>query len=601
VRKPLVARQLTVLAVLLGGAAALAQPAAAPEEARLVAIGDVHGAFDELAALLQRTALVDANLDWRGGSSRLVLLGDVLDRGAGSRRALELVMQLQGEAAQAGGEAELVLGNHEVMNLLGDLRYVSAAELEAYRADERPDDREAAWQRFRAAAPERDAALLAEDFAKRYPPGFFGHRAAFGPRGKLGAWLLERPVLLVRERTALVHGGLPASLEGRTVDDINRAARDAIVSYARAVETLIDAGVVYPETEFGEHGVIAARVLAERGAELPAAVRAAAEQLRVAAASPQLGPDAVFWYRGTAACSPAIEQARLAEVLDELDADRVVIGHTPTSDGRVQSRFDGQVLRADTGMLTAVYRGRAAAVVVRDGDVSAVYADGERAPRAQPRSVGPRALGLGDDELERWLATAEIAAAAPGLDGAERVTLERGGERIEAVFSPARRGAGTLPEVAAYRLDRVLGLDLVPVAVRRDVGGRPGALSLPLDGLPSERDRRRQNGVDAWCPLVEQFNLMYAFDALAHHDARSPESVRYGEGLQLALTENTAAFGTRTDRPEHLRGVVIDVPPDLRARLSSLTPDVLDERLGDVLDQRQRAAILTRRDRLLAP
>lgn len=596
----MVARKLAVLAMLLGAtAAALGQAPAAPEQSRLVAIGDVHGAFDELAALLQRAELVDANLDWRGGSSRLVLLGDVLDRGAGSRRALELVMRLQEQAARAGGEAELLLGNHEVMNLLGDLRYVSAAELDAYRADERPEDREAAWQRFRAATPERGAAQLEQEFSKRYPPGFFGHRAAFSPRGRLGAWLLERPVLLVRDRTALVHGGLPASLEGRSADDVNRSAREAIAGYARAVETLIDGGVVYPETAFGEHEVLAAQALAERGAALSADVRAAAERLQTASASAELGLDAVFWYRGTAACSPAIEQAGVEAVLAELGADRVVIGHTPTSDGRVQSRFDERVLRADTGMLTAVYGGRAAAVVVRGGEVRAVYTDGERAPEPQRRAVGPRALGLGDDELERWLATAEIAAAAPAADGAELVTLERGGERLSAVFAPARRGSGALPEVAAYRLDRLLGLDLVPVAVRREVGGRSGALSLPVDGLPSERDRRRQNAGEAWCPLVEQFNLMYVFDALVHQDARTPESLRYGEGLALALTGNRTAFGTRTDRPEYLSGVMIDVSPGLAARLSSLTADRLDEQLADVLEPRQRAAILARRDRLL--
>ena len=57
-------------------------------------------------------------------------------------------MRLREQAARAGGDAQLVLGNHEVMNLVGDLRYVTAEEFAAYRADEPPEQRDAAWQRF---------------------------------------------------------------------------------------------------------------------------------------------------------------------------------------------------------------------------------------------------------------------------------------------------------------------------------------------------------------------------------------------------------------------------------------------------------------------
>ena len=126
--------------------------------------------------------------------------------------------------------AQLVLGNHEVMNLVGELGYVSADDFAAYAAEESAAERAAAWQRFRTAhAPGVDDALAAE-FAKLYPPGFFGQRAAFATRGTLGAWLLRQPVLLVLGDTRSCTAGCRRRSARRTRRPINaryaaRAAR----------------------------------------------------------------------------------------------------------------------------------------------------------------------------------------------------------------------------------------------------------------------------------------------------------------------------------------------------------------------------------------
>ena len=95
---------------------------------RVVAFADVHGAYTELVTLLRETGIVDAQDHWAAGRSHVVSLGDLLDRGADSRKVMDLLMRLQGEAATAGGQLHVVLGNHEAMNLLGDLRYVAPGE-----------------------------------------------------------------------------------------------------------------------------------------------------------------------------------------------------------------------------------------------------------------------------------------------------------------------------------------------------------------------------------------------------------------------------------------------------------------------------------------
>jgi hypothetical protein len=336
------------------------------------------------------------------------------------------------------------------------------------------------------------------------------------------------------------------------------------------------------------------------------ALRRAAAGVRDCARAPLVGGAAVFCYRGTATCNPALERGRLERELRTLGVDRVIVGHTPTSDGRVQTRFDGAVVRADTGMLASYFRGRASAVVIRGDALRALYADtGEEvAPERQPRTVGGGDAGLDDDDaLADLLATAPVTTRTRRADGTELLRLERGGVAVDAIFRPAgvpRRGPASLPEVAAYRLDRMLELDLVPVTVRRELDGRAGSVQLYVDSLPDDRRRLSEQASDAFCPLNEQFNLMYAFDMLAHNEGRTPAGMRYEPGSwQLLLTDNHGLFGTGAEPAAYLRDVRIDIPERLVMLLGRLDRAQLAERLGDVLDDRQRGAILTRRDRML--
>src|SRR5262245_50081283 len=117
-----------LLLVLLVWAPARRAPAASRPSCeidgvdRIVAVGDVHGAYDRLLEILETAGIVDARHHWAGGKTHFVQLGDVLDRGADSRKALDFLKKLQEEAERAGGAVHLLLGNHEVARMLGDLR-----------------------------------------------------------------------------------------------------------------------------------------------------------------------------------------------------------------------------------------------------------------------------------------------------------------------------------------------------------------------------------------------------------------------------------------------------------------------------------------------
>ena len=83
-------------------------------------VGDVHGQFEPFVKLLRHAGLVDEQMNWSGGHSRLVQMGDIFDRGPASRKVDDLLDRIQKQAAQAQGEIIRLVGNHELEPLLSN-------------------------------------------------------------------------------------------------------------------------------------------------------------------------------------------------------------------------------------------------------------------------------------------------------------------------------------------------------------------------------------------------------------------------------------------------------------------------------------------------
>ena len=94
---------LSLAPVLVGGARAADDSCRVPDAPRVVAVGDVHGSYDSLIAILRFAGIVDAKGKWAGGKAHLVQTGDLLDRGKDARKVLDLLMRLEGDARKAGG------------------------------------------------------------------------------------------------------------------------------------------------------------------------------------------------------------------------------------------------------------------------------------------------------------------------------------------------------------------------------------------------------------------------------------------------------------------------------------------------------------------
>jgi hypothetical protein len=562
---------------------------------RVVVVGDVHGAYTALVDLLQATGVIGADLHWTGGETHLVSLGDLLDRGAGARRVLDLVMRLEEEAAATGGRVHVVLGNHEAMNLLGDLRYVAPADYAAFAADETPAMRAEAYARFAAAAADGDTAATEARFDAAYPAGYFARQAAFAPSGRYGAWLLSLPAVVIVDDTAFMHGG-PSALVAEMGLGVNAKVRTDLVRYFELRERLAASGVLKGPDH--EHDVEQAR--AASATAPPELAPVLAEFLAVADAA-ELGLDGPLWYRGSIYCKPLLETDTLAAAIERLNVARVVVGHTPTGDRRVHSIYDGRLVMLDTGMLTEYFRGRPAALVLENGRLDVQYL----APTERGTIESGNPLEYGRTEAQLYEALERgVVTPAERPEGSEPwpVTVRHGDTEIAAIFIPEASDRAAAFELAAAALDDMLGTALVAPTVARSIEGQDGALQLRYPDTVSEADRvARGLGFSGWCPIDPQLQLLYTFDALTANRGRTAANVLFSNDLtDLTITDERQAFGTERTLPAGLDPSKLKMPARLVDNLRALDETGLRSALGGWLDTRRIRGLLGRRDRLLA-
>jgi hypothetical protein len=364
-----------------------AQPAAA----RLVAIGDVHGAFEPFVEILQTAGLIDANKKWIGRASVLVQTGDVFDRGAGVRDALDLLMRLEAEANRAGGRVEPLLGNHEVMNLIGDFRDVSAEAFGTF-ADKRSEDRrKRAYDDYLEIAKRRagkgDPIATREEWMSAHPPGFVEYVDAMSPRGKYGKWLRTHKVVLAVNGTGFMHAGIRPDLPG-TLEDVNRKAAGEIAAIDDIRAVMVKAQLVPPFCTLKELVSAAAaeieRIAAALQAKTPLeehVTREYVDRLQLLMQIDKMSlieAEGPLWFRGYAQWPETPENgAQLSALFTRLGVSRFVTGHTPTLPAaRIAPRFGTRVFLIDTGMLSTYFKGgRASALELQDGRVTAIYTD----------------------------------------------------------------------------------------------------------------------------------------------------------------------------------------------------------------------------------
>ncbi len=220
----------TVCALALVSATGLpAQQLGADPSDRVVAIGDIHGDFEAFVSILQTAGLVNDRNRWIGGAATLVQTGDFTDRGSEVRAVMDLLMSLEAQAESAGGRVEVLLGNHEVMNLMRDVRDVNPQVYASFIDGESEARRKTAFRAYRRLRMSRLSASITasdlrqqeDDWMAAHPPGFLEYQEALGLRGHYGRWLRAKPVAIQLDDTIFLHAGISPELADLRLADIN--------------------------------------------------------------------------------------------------------------------------------------------------------------------------------------------------------------------------------------------------------------------------------------------------------------------------------------------------------------------------------------------
>jgi Calcineurin-like phosphoesterase len=355
----------------------------------VVAIGDVHGAFDDFVAILQRAGLIDKQNHWAGGKAVFVQTGDLIDRGPKPRQVMDLMMALEKEAPAAGGRVVGLLGNHEVMNLMGDLRYVTPENYASFADAGSADRQKAGFQQYMKWRNDHKK-LLAElqqpmemteaEWMTRHPQGFIEHADAFGPNGAYGSWIRQHAALAEIDEVIFLHGGIDPSLAHLKIDTINGHVRDEIKAFDDAKKYLVDKNVILPFFNLQEMtNVVQAEIMTERKSQVPTDPQGQARMVQFLGYGDWLSVrvDGPLWFRGYDKWTDDEGMAQIGKVLEAYDAAHVVVGHTVQKGGTIRPRFDNKVFLIDTGMLSSYYPGGRASALEICGDTrfTAEYID----------------------------------------------------------------------------------------------------------------------------------------------------------------------------------------------------------------------------------
>jgi hypothetical protein len=302
---------------------------------RVVAIGDLEGDYAKFTDMLRTAGLIDARNNWSGGRAHLVQLGDIPDRGANTRMVLDLLIRLEPQARRAGGRVHALIGNHEAMNIEGDLRYVHPGEYAAFVDTRSERRRNQYYERYvhalqanppASGLPAFDEAYRAQ-WNEAHPLGYVEHRLAWAPTGQYGRWITEHNAVIRINDTLFLHGGLGPSFAGAPREAMNDAIRDILRGRV---------STVYPDIVNNQEGPL--------------------------------------WYRGLSQNAETAEQGNLDAILAQQGVARVVVGHTKVT-ATVLPRFNGRVIVADiavpgdhsdphaflvidNGALTTIHRGQ---------------------------------------------------------------------------------------------------------------------------------------------------------------------------------------------------------------------------------------------------
>lgn len=206
-------------------------------------------------------------------------------------------------------------------------------------------------------------------------------------------------------------------------------------------------------------------------------------------------------------------------------------------------------------------------------------------------------------EVEEYLRTAECDAMeniGPATSALKRCVLRPGGPVSRMAWKPDLPGGyrgfreSYKTNIAAYELDRLLKLDMVPPTVERELQGHKGSATFWVENVVPADDKTLQTASERsrWEKRLTQ---MMMFDALIGNRDRNRLNILRDTAGNMILLDHSRAFGSGNETVKLTR-----YDPNFWARIDKLTRTQLDAALGPWLDANDITAILDRRERMKA-
>ncbi len=600
---------------------------ARPAQSKTVVLTDVHGDYNSLVNLLQATDVINQELEWTGSAATLISLGDNLDRGAESRKVVDLFMRLETEAMKDSGKVIVLLGNHEIMNIIADLRYVSDEEFLAFQPEESAKYRESVYRDYLNYSNQEDTKESQTNFNLMYPPGYFGLIEAYSPSGKYGKWLLEKDTIKVFQNRLYLHAGISNELLdlGLTEQQINAEIRQTVKSYAELYHEFIRVGLFKHYFNKRERIQVLEALLDGQIQQKhlnKSSILKKAQQFIELSQSLLITTPGPVWYRGNIYCHEYMENHTINKALKHFNAKQVLVGHTPDESRVARSRFDGKLILLDTGMLQTHYNGHPTAAIIENEQLRLVNLDDPSNIQPHPDPVRKPLYPneLSDEYLSQFFSNANVITEEPLGDFFSKpikLTFEHQGQQHNAIFKyldsdpkleDKRKNSREdnfadrfLYDLAAYRLDRILGLYMIPYTAPFTYKGQDGVIQYWIENSVSRTELiQNEQLLDGYCSKSDEEALMHLFDLLIHNDDRNTGNKLYSLDTGfLWLIDHTRSFRNKSTLPKYELPSPGKLSPQFEQALKSLTKGSLKIELGSLLNDKQIAALLLRRDKIL--
>ncbi|ORX85836.1 Metallo-dependent phosphatase [Anaeromyces robustus] len=160
---------------------------------RIIALGDIHGDYEQLIKILQHAKLIDANNNWIGKDTILVQVGDLVERGSNTLKVYETLINLREQAKEKGGIVYILIGNHEILGIQGNHHLTSTEDYEAFGGLEALEE-------------------------------------AYSPHGIIGQFVRqEANVTMIIDDSLFVHAGLTPEYANKGIDKLNEYVREILL------------------------------------------------------------------------------------------------------------------------------------------------------------------------------------------------------------------------------------------------------------------------------------------------------------------------------------------------------------------------------------